>query len=252
MGNAESGPEEIEGGAGVVPDIDSMVPRPEDGPPDETTKRLTQAYYDENQDRFMTAESVELDYVELRAEDFFEDVAEEDIQAEYDLTLQDYQYATERRVSHILFEDSDAARIAEAQAELESGADFAEIAKRFSDDVGSAGFGGDLGFTSGDAFPEEMEEAIEQLAVNAVSGPVETDAGTHLLLVTEIREGEAPPLESMRAQLERQVQERDAAAKLVRAVEQLRDLSFNAETLDAPAQELGLTVAPDVEIGLCS
>jgi peptidyl-prolyl cis-trans isomerase D len=87
-----------------------------------------------------------------------------------------------------------------------------------------------------------MELAIAQLEINVVSAPVQTDAGSHLIVVTERREGEVASLEEMRGQLQDSIQAEEARIVLLRTVESLRDLSFNAEDLDGPAAELELTV----------
>ena len=87
-----------------------------------------------------------------------------------------------------------------------------------------------------------MEEAVAALSVNEVSTPVVTDAGTHLILVTERRDGAAPELEEMRPQIEEQLQLAAATVDLLLTVEQLKDLAFNAEDLSRPAAELELTV----------
>jgi len=207
------------------------------------------AYYDANQNAFLSPESVELDYIQLSANDFREPVDEGAILEAYQLETTSNQYSTENRVSHILFEtggDSSEAsareRIAQAQAKLAEGVDFAAVAAEFSDDIGSTANGGDLGFSSGDAFPQEMEDAIAALEVDAVSDPVTTEAGIHLIKVTERREGAPPSLEEMRPQLRDQLELSQARVELLLIVENLRDLVFNAESLDNPASELGLTV----------
>ncbi len=205
-----------------------------------------EAYYADNLSEFRTRESVDLDYIALSVDAFLQPVAESAIVEAYELAQQDYQFQTESRVSHILFESTAEGdleqRLADAQARLAAGADFAEVAREFSDDVGSAGNGGDLGFSSGDAYPEEMELTITELEVNVVSAPVQTDAGTHLIIVTERREGEVASLEEMRGQLHDTLQAEEARVALLRTVESLKDLSFNAEDLEGPAAELALTV----------
>ncbi|MEQ8800559.1 MAG: SurA N-terminal domain-containing protein, partial [Haliea sp.] len=192
-----------------------------------------EAWYQANEERFMTPESVVLDYVELTLEDFREPVAERDLEEEYRIELGSYQYQTENRVAHILLQqasgesDSEfAGRVEAVQAALDAGEEFAAVAAERSDDIGSAGNGGDLGFSAGDAFPEEMEAAIAELDVNTISEPVVTEAGTHFLLVTERREADPPSLAEMRPQLEARLQDRDARVALLLAVEQLRDLAF--------------------------
>lgn len=206
------------------------------------------AYYEANAARFRSEESVILEYIELSLDDYREPVSEEQLRREFELVRDQYEQARESRVSHILFEGDSgerAARVAEAQAALAEGLDFAAAAARFSDDVGSAGAGGDLGFTAGDTFPDPMEEAIAALPVGEVSDPVETRAGTHLLLVTDRREGTAVTLDDVRAELTASLQDSAASRALLHDVEQLRDLAFNAADLDQPAAELD--AAPPVK-----
>lgn len=215
----------------------------------EATEEQISAYYAQHQDDFRTSESVELDYIELTPDLFRQPVEESAVLEAYQLAIENTQYKTENRVSHILFEareGEDAAalqqRVSAAQAKLAGGSAFSEVAAEFSDDVGSAASGGDLGFSSGDAFPAEMEEAVAALAVNELSAPVTTDAGTHLILVTERREGSAPGLDELRPELEEQLQTAQARTDLLLVVENLKDLVFNAENLDRPASELDLEV----------
>jgi peptidyl-prolyl cis-trans isomerase D len=213
------------------------------------TEQEIAEYYQAHTNDFMTPESVTLDYIELRSQDFYQPVEEAALREAYELEKESYAYATENRVSHILFEHRDGeseqehqARIDAALAELDAGEAFANVAGKYSDDIGSSAVGGDLGFSSGEAFPSEMEAAIAELEVGAVSDPVETDAGTHLILLTERREGDPPSFEEMRGELEARLQEDEARVVLLRTVEALRDLAFNAEDLRAPAEELQLSV----------
>ncbi|MDX1734405.1 MAG: SurA N-terminal domain-containing protein, partial [Halioglobus sp.] len=204
------------------------------------------AFYEDRQAQFMTEESVDLEYLQLGLDDFRQPVAEEAIIEAYDSALQDMQLTTENRISHILLTEGKqgvAERVATIKSRLAQGEDFALLATEFSEDVGSANRGGDLGYSSGDAFPEEIETAVAALEPGTVSAAVETDAGTHLLLVTERRDARPPTLEEMRGQLQQSLQDEAARAELLRTVETLRDLSFNAEDLAEPASELGLEIS---------
>jgi peptidyl-prolyl cis-trans isomerase D len=204
------------------------------------------AYYLDHQEAFRTLESLDLDYLELTLDDYRKPVSEADILGAYEQAKQDLQYQTQNRVSHILFETDGGSsvqqRVASAQEKLAAGMAFADVAKQFSDDIGSVDKGGDLGYTSGDAFPDEMEVVVAELEPGVVSTPLETAAGTHLILVTERKQAEAPSLEDMRSALENTIQEDDARETLLLTVESLRDLSFNAEDLRNPAKELNLSV----------
>jgi peptidyl-prolyl cis-trans isomerase D len=215
-----------------------------------STKPVTEAqietYYSAHQEDYRTPESVDIDYLELALDDFRQPVDESAIQEAYELAKQEAQFKTQNRVSHILFESGDETnvkqRIEEAQARLSAGVPFADVAKEFSQDVGSADKGGDLGYSSGDTFPEPMESAIAKLQPGVVSGPVETEAGTHLIMVTEQKNGEQPSLEDLRQQLQEKIQTDEARIVLLRTAESLKDLAFNAEDLGYPAKELNLVV----------
>jgi peptidyl-prolyl cis-trans isomerase D len=199
-------------------------------------------YYNDNTDEFLQPETVVLDYIVLAVDDFREPVQESELLQEYELEIENYAYGNRNRVSHILIEGGDADKIAAVQAALAEGRAFAEVASEYSDDIGSSNNGGDLGYSSGDAFPEEMEEAIAALELNAVSEPVETDAGIHIILLTERETAKAPELEELRMELTDRLQVAEARAQLLLSVENLKDMAFNAEDLDGPAQELGLDV----------
>ncbi len=204
-----------------------------------------EAYYQENQNRFKSAEAVRVAYLELKIEDFYRPVAEEDIRAAYQQEIESAQQLTERRAAHILVEGSDDAarkKLEAARDRILAGESFADVAKELSDDFGSADQGGDLGFSAGDTFPEAFEDALAELEVGEVSEPVETDAGLHLVKLLDVREPEVASLESRRADIERQLQERAAKPRLVSEVEALRDLVFNADGLEEPAKALELEV----------
>lgn len=215
----------------------------------EITQSQIQAYYDSNATQFVSEEAVVLDYIMLRADDFVEPVAEADLRAAYEQEISSYAYQNEARVSHILLIQGDdeadeayAQRIQSAQAALTDGEAFSVVAERLSDDIGSSSDGGDLGYTAGDVFPAEMEEAIKGLEINQVSGPVLTDAGTHLITVTDRRSSEPPIFVEMRSELEANLSQADAQRRLVSQVEALKDLTYTATDLREPAQTLGLEV----------
>jgi peptidyl-prolyl cis-trans isomerase SurA len=73
---------------------------------------------------------------------------------------------------------------------IKSGADFTDMAKRYSEDPGSAAQGGDLGFVRRGQFVREFETAVFSLEENQLSGIVETDFGLHIIQLLE-RRGDA-------------------------------------------------------------
>ena len=76
-----------------------------------------------------------------------------------------------------------------------------------------------------------------------ISEAVTTDAGTHLILLTERRAGEEASIDDVRPELEEKLQLSAARGEILRIVENLRDQVFNADNLDEPAAELALTVS---------
>ncbi|WP_237060779.1 SurA N-terminal domain-containing protein [Microbulbifer sediminum] len=201
-----------------------------------------QEYYEQHQAQFQRPEQVAIEYIELKPEVFAEniDVSPSDVRAQYEQEAKGFLASERRRAAHILLEDADDARIAEIQAKIEAGEDFAGLAKEYSDDFGSSEEGGDLGFTDGDVFPEAFEDALAKLEVGQVSGPVTTDAGTHFIKLLEVEGAEPPTFEEREAAITAQLRNAEAEREFVAALGRLADLAYNAETLAGPAEELGV------------
>ena len=97
-------------------------------------------------------------------------------------------------VRHILVKpnevlDDDAARefIASLKQRIESGEDFAELAKEHSDDIGSAQEGGELGWTNPGQMVPEFETAMAGAEIGVITDPVRSEFGWHILEVTDRR-----------------------------------------------------------------
>ena len=198
-------------------------------------------HYQQTSDQYVTEMQVSIQYIELNRDMLTDSqsVTEEDIQARFDLEAESANTQPVLRAAHILLEDESTELVAEIQKKIDQGADFADLAKQYSDDFATANNGGDLGFTSGDAFPEAFETALAELEIGQVSQPVTTDAGTHLIKLVEIQK----PTFALDAQRERIVEDLLGEAVedlLVEKLELLKELSFNAENLDEVANELGL------------
>ncbi|MCX2981363.1 peptidylprolyl isomerase [Halieaceae bacterium IMCC14734] len=215
-----------------------------------------QQWYQASADRFQTSESVMAETIEVRASDFLEPVSEQQVKELFEAEKASMQTAERRGVAHILLQKSESegedeyqARVAEVAAAVQSSDQtFAELAKLYSEDLGSANFGGEIGFTSGDSFPPELESVIAELQVGEISEAIVSDAGVHILTVTEIQAGSELDYATARVELEQRLMQEQAARRLISVVEELRDQVFNAETLSAPAESLGLTVNTGVEI----
>ncbi|HLR89090.1 MAG TPA: peptidylprolyl isomerase, partial [Atopostipes sp.] len=108
------------------------------------------------------------------------EVSEEEIQEYYD------RLSEEVEAEHILVEDEELAN--EIKDKLDDGEDFAELAKEYSTDPGSAEEGGKLGVVPIGEFVPEFEDAVYTLDVDAISDPVQSDHGYHIIKVTDKRD----------------------------------------------------------------
>ena len=104
------------------------------------------------------------------------------------------QLITETRARHILLQPNairdeyeTRERAAELLEELKGGRDFAEAAREYSDDSGSANQGGDLGWQGPGSFVPEFEQRLANLEANEISEPFETQFGIHIVQLLERR-----------------------------------------------------------------
>jgi peptidyl-prolyl cis-trans isomerase C len=127
------------------------------------------------------------------------------LQAAYDARFKDAAPQTEYNAAHILVADE--AKAKELLAELEAGADFAELAKTNSTDTGSGAVGGDLGWFGLGMMVKPFEEAVVAAEVGKVAGPVQSDFGFHLILVKETRVAAQPTLDDIRDELATEIEQ---------------------------------------------
>lgn len=226
----------------------AIVTVPADNTAVEVSEQQAREYYEQNTDRFRSPEQVVLDYIELNKESFFDqvDVTDEQVQSLYQQRIANL--AEQRRAAHILIE-SDSSGDAEAKAKIEeiaqrlaAGEDFAALARELSEDPGSAGEGGDLGFAGPGVYDPDFEDALYALAQDQVSEPVRSEFGWHLIKLLGIQSPEVPALESLRPELVRELKAQQVEQRFVEVSKQLEDYAFESSDLAQPAQELALTV----------
>jgi len=151
-----------------------------------------------------------------------ERVTDEAIQGAYDESYGASEPGKEYNASHILVETQD-----EAQAiveELSGGADFAEIAQERSKDPGSGQAGGELGWFGAGMMVQPFEDAVVALEPGAVSAPVETQFGWHVIRLNETRPIPIPTLEEVRDELASQL-EQQAVEAAIAELEESADIT---------------------------
>ena len=186
-----------------------------------------------------------------------------DVQAYYDNNLDRYTEEVDLRVSHILLRTQDA-ELADVQAQAESiaaeargGADFAELARRYSEDEGTREAGGDLGrITRGQMVPE-FEGAAFALEQDEVSDPVTSMFGVHVIKATEKTGGATQTLDDVRDSIVDMLQQESADARASALAEAMSleidaaaDLEAAAARRGLEAQESGFAALGEPILGL--
>ncbi len=221
------------------------------------TDKQVADYYNKNKSQLGLPESVDVDFVVLDSNALASQVqvTDADIQAQYKAMQAKSAGAEERRIQHILIEvngkNSEAAakqQIEKIAARIKAGEDFGKVASEVSQDPGSAANSGDLGFLSKGTFPGAFDDTAFSLPVNQVSAPVRSDAGYHLIKVSEIKKDSVASLESLRPQLTAQAQQSKLDELYSETVNRLNDMAVDTDSLQelAKAQKLSVNSVKNV------
>ena len=212
-----------------------------------------QEYYATNSINFYSDEERSMNYIMLNNDDYRSSVQvpENYLEEAYEDYVQRIAMRSEKRASHIMvdlmnYESKDDALkiITLAQDELNSGKDFNEVVISYSEDIISKELEGDIGYSSGDVFPEEFENALSDMSQGQVSDILFSDATNsfHILKLTEINEEAANSFEDMKDNLLEEL----VSAESIALMDEDRDIIDNAIldnlTLDEVASSLGYEI----------
>jgi len=215
-----------------------------------------QAYYDKHKDAFQTPRRVRVAYLDLDIDALRKqvDVSEDELRAEYRANRDQYRQQEERKAAHILIRipddaqgDAEQAALAKAQRirqRLKDGGDFGALAREYSDDSGSAEQGGELGYVGRGDMVEPFEKALFGLdKVGAVSDPVRTSYGYHLIKLEDIRAPKPKPFDEVRDELRRKLATQRAERLFYDRVEVLSNTAYeNPGSLQPAAKASGLEI----------
>ena len=210
-------------------------------------------YYNENPDLYRSPEMVKVEYVTLAVADLAEDVEvkEEDVKRYFEDNKDLYKVPEQRKASHILLkvnENADESTTQEVLQEAQSlvqrirdGEDFGELAKRYSQDPGSAALGGDLGLVEAGVMVKPFEDKLFSMQEGEVSDPVRTRYGYHVIKLTELTPGQGQDLPEVYNEIEEEVRKRLAEESFVDRAETFKNLVFEQpESLQPVVEELEL------------
>ena len=215
-----------------------------------------EAFYKENQALFQAPEQAAIEYVVLDVESVRQGltVNEQDLKTYYEQNIARLGGQEQRRASHILIAVPKGAPEADRQkarakaqellAQVNKAPDsFAELAKKHSQDPGSAAQGGDLDFFSRGAMTKPFEDAAFALGKGEISGIVETDFGYHIIKLTDLKVPKQRNFEQMKPELEGEVAKQLAQRKYAEAADTFTNTVYEqSDSLKPVADKLKLQV----------
>lgn len=204
----------------------------------------TRKFYDSNSKQFETPAQLKVEFVVLALDAMAVKVSEAEVQAWYDGHKERYQQPEERRASHILIaaetegKDKAKAKAEEVLQEVQKKPQaFAELARKYSADPGSAATGGDLGFFARGMMVKPFEDAAFALQEGQISGIVESDFGFHIIKLTSIRAAKEKPLAEVRREIEAELKQSAAARQFAESAESFSNMVYEQSDSLQPAAE---------------
>ena len=211
-------------------------------------------FYNNNPFLFLSQEKRDFSYIVLSFEDYKDQVVipENYIEEAYADYLGNIDQQTQNRISHHMIEKSNYADVAAARSKILSDYEqinsgqisFDEMVSSSSEDLASKDELGDLGFSSGDAFPVEFEDAIKTMNLNEISEIIELEDTFHILKLTEVLQAEIKPKSEVEEELLNELIDAEAFALMQDDFLELESLVLEGVTL----YELSDLVESNLEI----
>jgi peptidyl-prolyl cis-trans isomerase D len=213
-------------------------------------------FYKDNQPLFQAPEEASVEYVVLDLETLKKGitVTEQDLKSHFEQNAQKVAGNEERRASHILVEAPASAPAAEREkakakaqqllASVKKAPDsFADVARKNSQDTGSAAAGGDLDFFARDAMVKPFADAAFAMKKGDVSDVVETEFGYHIIKLTDIKVPRQKSYEEMKPALEAELKQQLAQKKFAETAETFSNAVYEqSDSLRPIAERLKLEV----------
>jgi peptidyl-prolyl cis-trans isomerase D len=222
------------------------------------TPEQVKTYYDGHAAEFTIPERARVEYIELSVDALAAraEAPAEEVKRAYEdgMTRNQWGKPEERRASHILVTVAPDAKEADRKAAQEKAAaiaervrkapkSFAEVAKKESQDPGSAVQGGDLGFFPPGAMVKPFSDAVYAAKKGDILGPVATDFGYHVIQVTDLKPAQLRSLAEASPEIEAQIKKQAASRLFADSAEKFANLVYErSESLKPAADELKVEV----------
>jgi peptidyl-prolyl cis-trans isomerase D len=209
------------------------------------------AWFEKNKDTYRIPEKRKVKYALLDLQAIRErtSVTPQQAQRYYEDNAQQYATPEQVRASHILLKtegknEADVKKLAEEiAAKAKAGADFAALAKQYSEDDSNKEKGGDLDFFGKGAMVPEFDQAAFAMQPGQVSDPVKTSFGFHVIKMVEKRAATSKPLAEVQTQIEDQLKWQRAQDEAQRTTDEIAGKLKTAADLDTVAKPRGFTVS---------
>ncbi|MBI3481139.1 MAG: SurA N-terminal domain-containing protein [Nitrosomonadales bacterium] len=206
-------------------------------------------YYEQNSNAFQVQEQAKVEYVKFSVDDLQAkaEVSKEDVRKYYDEHQSDFGTSEERHAAHILIAagasqaEQDAARTKAEQllAQLkQSPATFAELAKKNSQDPGSATNGGDLGFFGRGMMVKPFDDAVFALKVGEISGLVKSNFGYHIIKLIAVNPPKVLSFDKARGEIENKLRKQKAGDMFAEMAEKFSNAVYEQSDTLKPAADL--------------
>lgn len=213
------------------------------------------AYFEKSKEKYRVGEKRKIKYAIVNVDQVRNaiKVTDAEIEAFYQQNLQQYQTPAQVRASHILLklEGKDEKQVQALAEEIakkaKAGADFAALAKQYSEDDSNKDTGGDLDYFGRGRMVAEFEQAAFAMKAGEISNPVKTAFGYHIIKVVDNKPDTTRPVAEVRSEIEEQLKWQKAQAEAEKIAKSLEGTMKTAADLDRIATERGLTT---VETGL--
>jgi len=217
-------------------------------------------FYDANPNEFRLPEQVRVEYLMLSGEALQKQIRVDpaEVRKYYETNRRQFEVKESRQAAHI-FVSAEAAAGAEARQKARARAEalyqqvrkapgsFAEVAKKSSEDPGSAAAGGDLGYIDPGSMKDvpEFEAALFKLKPGEISAPVESRLGYHVIRLTAVRPAQVKSLEEARAQIEQDLGKQLAGKRFAELADGFNNTVYEQSDSLKPAAEL-IQASPQV------
>ena len=220
----------------------------------DATLEEAEAFYNANPFLFLSEEKRDFSYLVLSYDAYKEQVEIPDnfIEDAYADYLNDIDQQKQNRISHYMIDKFNYDDVNEARAKIESAQKalqaneitFEALVAESSEDLASKDSMGDLGLSSGDAFPDEFEETLTSMQVDETSAIIELEDSFHILKLTEVLQPEVKSKASVEKELLAELVDAEALALLQDDFLELETLVLEGVTLN----ELANTIDRPIEV----